>query len=361
MGLKQGIVAALRHDLVENPRTREILNLGNRGFDDAWFSRWRGRSDVGFLVPRTRSIAATIYLEREGGGPAVTAEMIPTALGDPLLAAAPEEGPSSIVLTETAAQKLGAAAGDTLSGSAVRILNGSRERAQWPLRVAAVAPASAFPRDGVFATLPALLTIEDFADGRVPPNAALGDTATTAGRFYAGFRMYARSIEDVAPIAAALTAEGVEIRTHADEIEGILLLDRNLSIIFLIVAAIGSAGYLLSLGISLWANVERKLRDLSVIRLLGFTSWSLVAFPVVQGALIALLGAAAASAVALGVAAAINRLYVTGLPAGSPICLLTLPSLAAMAAITLVAALLASSLAAWRIAGIAPAEGIRDV
>jgi putative ABC transport system permease protein len=173
--------------------------------------------------------------------------------------------------------------------------------------------------------------------------------------------MYARAIEDVGPIAAALTAEGVETRTHADEIDGILLLDRNLSIIFFIVAAIGSAGYVLSLGASLWANVERKLRDLSLIRLLGLPSASLVVFPLVQGAAIALLGIAAASAVALAVAAAINRLYVTGLPAGSPICLLTLPSLAAMAGITLAGALAASSLAAWRIAGIAPAEGIRDV
>jgi putative ABC transport system permease protein len=361
MGLKQGVVAALRHDLVENPRTREVLNVGNRGFDEAWLERWRARRDIAFLVPRTRSIAATIYLEREGAGGALTAEMIPTASGDPLLAGlAPLEGPAAVVLTQSAAQKLGAAAGDTITGSAIRTVDGRRERTQWPLRVAAIAPAAAFPRDGVFAALPALLTVEDFADGRLPTSAALGDTAG-GERLYAGFRLYARSIEDVPAIASSLLAEGVETRTHADEIEGILLLDRNLSIIFLIVAAIGSAGYLLSLAVSLWANVERKLRDLSVIRLIGLTSGSLVVFPLVQGALIALVGAVAASAVALAVAAAINRLYVTGLPAGSPICLLTLSSLAAMAGITLAAALAASLLAAWRIAGIAPAEGIRDV
>jgi putative ABC transport system permease protein len=362
MGLKQGVVAALRHDLVENPHTREVLNVGNRGFDAAWFARWQQRPDVAFLVPRTRSIAATLYLERDGGGPTVTAEMIPTAPGDPLLGSARRnDAPGAVVLTQTAAQKLGVGPGDTIAGSAVRSVDGRRERAQWPLRVVAVAPLAAFPRDGVFAALPALLTVEDFGDGRLPPDAALGANAGTDGRLYAGFRMYARSIEDVGPIAVALTAEGIETRTHADEIEGILLLDRNLSIIFLIVAAIGSAGYVLSLGASLWANVERKLRDLSLIRLLGLPSSSLVVFPLVQGATIALVGIAAASAVALAVAAAINRLYVTGLPPGSPICLLTVPSLAAMAGITLAGAIVASTLAAWRISAIAPAEGIRDV
>jgi putative ABC transport system permease protein len=364
LGLKQGVVAALRHDLVENPRTREVLNIGNRGFDAAWFERWRARKEIAFLVPRTRSIAATLYLERDDGvaGQVVTTELIPTAPGDPLLVGLPADGDvNAIVLSETAAQKLGIVSGDAVLGSAIRTVDGKRERAQWRLRVAAIAPIAAFPRDGLFAALPALLTVEDFGDGRLGATPALGETAGTDGRLYAGFRLYARRIEDVAAIAAALAAEGVETRTRADEIEGILLLDRNLSIIFLIIAAIGSVGYLLSLAVSLWANVERKLRDLSVIRLLGLTSGSLVVFPIVQGGLIALIGAAAAAAVALGVAVAINTLYVTGLPAGSPICLLTVPSLVAMACVTLAAAIVASALAAWRIAGIAPAEGIRDV
>jgi putative ABC transport system permease protein len=363
LGLKQGIVAALRHDLTESPRTREVLNVGNRGFDAAWLERWRARPEIAFLVPRTRSIAATLYLERDDGvGSAVTAEMIPTAPGDPLLAGIPwDDEVNAVALSESAAQKLGVVAGDALLGSAVRLVEGRRERAQWRFRISAVAPASAFPRDGIFAALPALLTVEDFGDGRLGATPALGETAGTEGRLYAGFRIYARRLEDVAPIARALLAEGVETRTRAEEIEGILLLDRNLSIIFLIVAAIGSAGYVLSLAVSLWANVERKLRDLSVIRLLGFSSGSLVVFPIVQGGLIALLGVAAAALVALGVAAAINRLYVTGLPAGSPICLLTMASLGVMAAVTLACAVAASSLAAWRIAGIEPAEGIRDV
>ncbi|MGB5715506.1 MAG: peptide ABC transporter permease, partial [Gammaproteobacteria bacterium] len=61
-GLKFGIVGAMMDQLIEDPGNREIRPIGSGRFDQAWLESVRGRPDVAFLVPRTRSIAATIEL-----------------------------------------------------------------------------------------------------------------------------------------------------------------------------------------------------------------------------------------------------------------------------------------------------------
>src|SRR5512146_2664308 len=87
-GLKTGVIAALTGQLLEDPRNREILVIGNRSYTEGWLDALARRPEVGFLAPRTRSIAATLYVERtedqSGGGPEL-AELIPSAPGDPLL------------------------------------------------------------------------------------------------------------------------------------------------------------------------------------------------------------------------------------------------------------------------------------
>jgi len=58
------------------------------------------------------------------------------------------------------------------------------------------------------------------------------------------------------------------LKTSAAEIETVRSIDRNLALLFWVIAAAGMAGY--SLGASLWANTDRKRRELSVLRLLAF-------------------------------------------------------------------------------------------
>ena len=65
----------------------------------------------------------------------------------------------------------------------------------------------------------------------------------------------------------AAASQGVEISTRAEEIAGLIGLDRNLALLFSTIAALGGAGYLVSLALSLWANVARKRRDLALLRL----------------------------------------------------------------------------------------------
>ena len=62
-GLRQGVVAGLRAELLEDPRAREIVSIVNRTLEPALFARLAADPRVAFLVPRTRALSATIVLE----------------------------------------------------------------------------------------------------------------------------------------------------------------------------------------------------------------------------------------------------------------------------------------------------------
>lgn len=360
LGLKYGVIDTMRQQLIDNPHTREIISSGNRTFEHTFFDQLRARPDVVFVIPRTRSLAATMNLQREGTTSIVTTDLISTAPGDPLLTGKKiPSGPDGVVLSESAAEKLDVRPGDKLIGSVARSIGNARQVVRFPLTVLDV--SKAFPRDGAFATLGFLEALEDYRDGRAVPALGWLGASATAPRVYAGFRLYARALKDVDSLSAMLRARGVDLHDHSDEIDFLLLLDRNLSVMFAIIAAIGSAGYLLSLGASLWANVERKRKALSVLRLLGFRSRSMAAFPLVQAALIALSGVVIANVIFVGVAYAINAYFSAGLFGNQPICRLTPTHAALMAGATLAGAVAAAALAGWRAGKVQPSEGLRDV
>jgi len=112
--------------------------------------------------------------------------------------------------------------------------------------------------------------------------AASGELAMSR-RGYASFRMYARTIDDVEPLRYGLEAEGIPVYTAAEQIRQVKEMDRYLTLIFWLVAVVGIAGSVASLVASLYASVERKRRELGVLRLIGFSGAALHLFPVFQG------------------------------------------------------------------------------
>jgi putative ABC transport system permease protein len=111
---------------------------------------------------------------------------------------------------------------------------------------------------------------------------------------------------------------------------------------------------------SLYAAVERRQRDLGVMRLLGLTRGHVFFFPVAEGAMIAALGLTAGFAGYAALAAVINRAFASELAPGEVFCTLPLRYLPVAVATILVLAALASLAAAWRATRIDPAEAIRD-
>ena len=363
-GLKFGIVTGMMDRLVEDPRNREIRPVGANRFDYDWFKIMEHNPDVAFVVPRTRSLSATIQLQRVDGGKILTVEQIPSAIGDPLLDsdAMPPQGFSQVVVSAPTARELNLKPGDTVDASIARIFNGHRERVHLTLNVVAVAPYSSFPRVGVFASIPLLTATEDFRDGRaVPLLHWQGDSAVKEDRTFSGFRLYARSIHDVARLREQMNNQGLKITTRAAEIEIVESIDHNLSIVFWIVVLVGFSGFSLSLGASLWANVERKQRELSILRLIGFRTMVIVWFPVIQALFTGFFGWLLAIVIYYGVASTINQLFISHAEVGRSICELLAIHFAIALGLTLCSATLAATLGGFRAARVEPSDGLREV
>ncbi len=361
-GLRAGVVQGLREVLLEDPHAREITTAANRTFDAGLLDRLAARPDVSFLAPRTRTLAATLLLEtgeRPGGG--TRAELIPTAPGDPLLDGVAVAAPDQLVLSASAASRLQVRAGDRLVGRLARIVSGRRESVPLALQVQAVAPVSAFGRDGAFVALPLAVAVEDFQDGGATPPDSLAGLGSVARADYAGFRLYARRLEDVPALDDALKAEGIDVVSRAGEVAGLLRVDRNLGLLFGLVAGLGGAGFMVSLGAGLWANVERKRVPLAQLRFLGLRARALQAFPMTQAAVVAVLGWALAALVALGAAGIVNRVFAGTLALDRPLCLISPALLAAAAGVTLGGALVVSAVAGTRAGRVEPWEGVSTV
>ncbi|NWA34014.1 ABC transporter permease [Pseudomonas sp. C6002] len=355
-GLKFGLVSSLTERLENDPATREIIPLGGGRFSSEFVEQLRQRSDVAFALPRTRQIAATAQLG------AVTVEMLPTAANDPLLAGLPmPKGLDQIVLSHTAAEKLGAKAGDWLEASFGRQVAGRVESQRLRVQVLQVAPLEAFARDGLFAPLGLLEAAEDYRDGRAVPAFGWGGEAVGVSeqRVYPAFRLYARRLVDVEPLRVYFAGQNLLVSTQAQTIAQVQSLSRNLSIVFWIIAGLALAGAFAAIFAGALASVARKRRELSVLRLLGFSTAGLLLFVVLQ-ALYSAGFAAALSGLLYGLAeSGLNQLFVQ-VPGEYASHLLARHYGLALAAVLGVSAV-AAACGGWRVARIQASEGIRDV
>ena len=179
-------------------------------------------------------------------------------------------------------------------------------------------------------------------------------------RNYAGFRMYARTIDEVEPLRRSLVAEGIEVHTEAQRIAQVTELDRHLTSIFELVAAVGVIGSIAALMASLYASIERKRRELGVLRLVGLSGGHLAWFPIYQGLLFVAASYGLASACFSGIAVAINQLFGGHLQLGESFCKLPLVYQFASLSGALALATLAASLAALRVCRASAADALRD-
>lgn len=363
-GLKFGIIGNLLEPIKDDPRYRQILPAGSGSYGPDWFEAMAARPDVAFIVPRTRAIAATMRLRvpDSNAGRIISVELIPSAAGDPALNGLdPPQGFGAVVLSLDAADKLGVATGDLLEGILSRTLGGEQQTMLLPLTVGAVASAAAFARDGMFVSHDLLMAVEDFRDGRaVPALGWSGVAATDAPRYFAGFRLFARSIDDVAGLRHGMMNQGIDVRSRLADIELVQALDRNLSIVFWIIAGIAVVGYGLSFGSSVWANVDRKRREFSVLRLTGFRTRAIVWFPILQAMLTGMLGWLIAVVAFFAVQAGLNGLFADNVGGGESVCRLLPVHFIAALAMTLVAAGIAAASGGSRLAKLEPSLALRE-
>ena len=146
------------------------------------------------------------------------AELIPSAQHDPLFEGL-QRGPAGlheVVLSASAAQRLKVRKGAVLQASLSRQYQARHERVRLDLQIVDVASERAFTQPVVFASLEVLMAAEAFRDGRaVPALGWSGDPPLAEERVFPSFRLYARTIYEVARLASALTEAGQRVKPRS--------------------------------------------------------------------------------------------------------------------------------------------------
>jgi putative ABC transport system permease protein len=363
-GLKFGIVSSMISGLVDNPVNREIRPISSGHYSEQWVEQFRLRPEVEFIIPKTRALAATIQLKSKTANHILSTEMMATALGDPSLKelSSVPKGYFEVILSKEASIKLKAKKGQLIDASLARQFQGKRERVHLTLKVIEIAEAAVSSRNIAFVNLDLLLATEQFKDGRAVPELGwLGDTEKFEARQYPSFRLYAKSIYDVNHLVTDLEKQGIRVKANTAEIYTVQSIDQNLSVIFWIIACVGAVGFAFSLGASLWANVDRKKKELSILRLLGFRSSRVVLFPLVQSCLTGLLGWLCAVLIYLVFEQLINRFLAPRLNLDQTLCFLLSEHFFWALGLTMVTAILAAILGGFRAAKIEPSDGLREI
>jgi len=368
LGVKEGVIGALTARLINNPRNLELTPVGAGRFDRDFFQDLASRPDTAFVIPQTRSLSAVIQL-RAGSGKEAWIELSATGPGDPLLGEAqtsplPAGWPAGqvIYLSAAAAETLGFQPGQTLQGSVSRKVQGRLEKAALDLAVAGVVPRHLASREAAFGPLSLLEMTEDYRDGFAAPALGWPGRAKPPGpENYAGFRLYARDLDGVERLRLALAAKGLEIYTKAEEIALVRRLDNSFTVVFIVLGLVVGLGAFASVSSSALDQVAKMRRSLALMRLMGFNSGGLMVFNLSQAALTGFLASALANGLFLSIAAVLNSYFGPSLGFGESVCRLGPGHLLAAAGASLAFMLAASATAGWRLSGVEPAEGMRDV
>ena len=363
--LKFGLIDTMARRLIEDVRNREIVILSSAAFSRDWFDRMRLRTDVEFIVPNTRTIAASFNTvqNRDERKTVRGLSMIPTASGDPLLGELADRITKStqIVLSSLAAERLKASVGQSLRARVQRTRDNTAEAQFIILDVVGIAESWVETEPAAFVDLDLLIATEEYRDGLAVKSYGWPGRQTAAEeRVFPRFRLYATSIYDVPGLRDALVAERLDVRTQAAAIESMRALDRSLSIVFGIIAAVACAGFALALASILAANVQRKRRELSVLRLIGAPMSRIVAFPVTQALIVAIGGFTVSLALFAVVSGSLNDIFSHTVRVGESISRLTPLHILVAGLGTAGFAILSSLWAGAAVLRIEPAEGLAD-
>lgn len=386
-GLERGVVGTLIERQNGDPLMRQVLpeSSGGKRFDTAWFERVRAWPEVAFAMPNTRSIANQVTLFAESAPAPLLVDFLPTAAGDPFLGGlAPPEG-RGVLLSAIAAQRLAVQAGQAgqaeqagpaaqaaqaaqasqtgqgLRMALERVRDGTTERAVVELRVLGVLPAARLDAVAALAPLPLLEAVQAWRDGYVVEGfGSAGHGPAPAIDAYPLFRLYAPSIQEVAPLAARLEAEGISTYTRGREIDATLGLQRNLRAVLGLVGAIAVAGAIVALAALQIATVRRKRREYALFKLTGHGRAWLMALPCLHALAVGLAGVALALAFYAASAAAIGRHFATHLASGESAVRLLGVDLAAGVAAAIVVCVLPALWGGWRASRVEAADELRD-
>ncbi len=363
-GLKHGVISQMQDALARDPVNLEIRMTGNGNFSQEWLNILQQRSDVGFAAGQIRSLSAYADIVKDRQHYLQDAEIIPTANGDPLAPALPHPlTETEVLLSSKAAARLDASAGDVLRLRATRKRNDVRERAELAVTVAGVIDVAYSKRDAVYVSAAVQFALERFFDGEQVEQMGIhtGEPPSSNPIVFARARIYARDMDSVESLERWLNEQHIQTSSRLNEISNVKAINNVLELIFGVIAGTALAGCMASLIGAFVANIDRKRKDLAVLRLLGFRNISIALYVLLQAWVLTTLAYAAGLA-AYGAASmlfdqALGAAYATD----GFSCHITLYHMAVALLAVWTVALIVSCIGALRAVSIQPAESLREL
>lgn len=363
-GLKFGVVSQMRQELLADPRNLEIRLMSSADLAQSWFDHVASVQGVGFIMPLTRSLNTMADLQVNRSTFIDNVELIPTRDGDPLRSDKLSiTEVNSVMLSYTAASRLAVKTGDSLELSVSRILDGRSERGRLTVVVASVLEPAAFPRPAALVSLPLLIAVEDFLDGFQVPllNSPTGKPLAHARDHFARARIYAKTLDDVEVVAKLLKDQGIETSTRLADILSVKAIDRVLDIIFSVIAWTAVLGCAASMTGAFMANIDRKRKDLALLRLMGFGRDAMRRYVVVQSVTLTLIGFLVGCLAYWLCSVLFNFVLGPNFPGDTFVCRLDPIHFAVAFASALAVAVGVATLGAATATRIDPAESLRDI
>lgn len=365
-GLKFGVVTNLIDTLRSDPNVREIRLVRDTELSLQWFERLEQRPDVAFLLPRANFLAASVRLRGTDGRALLETRMVPTDPADPLIEAV--QAPNAlkeIVITTRVALEAKAEPGDEVELIIQRTVNQQRQAQRLQALVVGVVPRDRLQTDDILVSPLLEGAVETWRQGFAVPalNWEADDGTLTKLRpervSYSSFRLYVTDVRDVPVVRDVLLADGLDVRTRAEEVLRVLVIEQALTLIFLAITTLSAIGFVLTLGLHLAASVVDQARELAILRLLGLSSLELSFLPSVQGMTIAAFGSVMAALLAFGGQPIINSVFGGLGGMEGEVSRLKVEHFAIAIAATLIAGGVSGSVAGARSAMIEPRQGLR--
>jgi putative ABC transport system permease protein len=171
-----------------------------------------------------------------------------------------------------------------------RQIGGRPETVAAPLVVIGEVAATLQPRPALYVALADLLAVEVYRDRAEVTLETWREQPPP--EHYASFRLYARDLVDLAPLAAALETGGARVRPRAPNAPLLIEFRDRLDRLFLVIASLAYAGFWAAMAANLRAGVERQRIAFSLFGLLGLSGGEARAIPLIQGVVLILAGIA---------------------------------------------------------------------
>ena len=314
LALKNGVIGALVDGLVEDPNNREIVAIGARSHRTEFFEEMAAREDVAFILPATRTINAAANGLRHVKSRQIerNVTLIVSGPGDPLLPPGAEPAtPGALWISERLAGALEAQPGAPLEMIIGRDIDGERQVVRRNFALTGIVPAERYGRQAAFIALEDLLAIERFRDDvGITPETWLEPQA--APESYASFRLYARDLEDLPRLEAALDERDVQARPRAQNAALLISFRDTLNVFYSGVAALAVLGFWAAMAANLRGMVERQRVSFSLLKMLGLSDRARAAVPIIQSVVLVSLGVLLTLVILVPALWALNAAFATG-------------------------------------------------